>query len=102
MGQINDLVARCHGYAKRQGFWGGHDARDVTVRLSKLALIHTEVSEACEAVRRDDSENLAEEIADTVIRCLDFAGACGVNLELAITDKMAKNEKREPMHGKLA
>ena len=103
-GYLNSLAERCHDYAKRQGFWDGQlpPPMAVTVALSKLMLVTTEVAEAAEAVRKHDAENLAEELADICIRVFDFAEACGFNLEQAIVDKMARNEERPRMHGKLA
>lgn len=41
---------------------------------SKLALVHTEVSEAAESVRHDDKENFARELADIEVRILDMCG----------------------------
>lgn len=101
-GYINDLVWRCHDYAKRQGFWDKADVADVRHQLSTLMLVTTEVAEAAEAVRKGDAENLSEELADICIRVFDFAGALDINLEQAILDKMLKNEGRPRMHGKLA
>lgn len=66
----------------------------------KLALIHGEVSEALEAVRKDDHPNFAEELADVVIRVEDLAGGSGVDLEGEIVRKMAKNKVRPKLHGK--
>ncbi len=100
--KLNDLVTQCHDYAKRQGFWDYPDTSDVTLGLAKMALVHTEVSEACEALRRGDEENLEEELADILIRVFDFAGSRCIDMERAIALKMEKNEKREHMHGKLA
>ena len=78
---------------------------------AKLALIHSEVSEALEAVRDgklDRYENpdrpgkpegLPSELADIVIRVADLAGALGINLEDAIADKVAYNARRVHRHG---
>lgn len=64
-----------------------------------LALIHSEVSEALEAFRKDDKENFIEELADVVIRVLDCAGGLDVNLDKAIADKLEKNRHRGFRHG---
>lgn len=42
-----------------------------------IALIHSEISEALEAFRKNDKENFVEELADVVIRCLDCLGGLG-------------------------
>lgn len=72
----------------------------------KLALIHSEVSEALEELRRtnvsneDRAENFVKELADVIIRTMDLAEAMGLNLGAAITQKHLVNLKREPKHGK--
>ena len=75
---------------------------DADGMLAKLALVHAEVSEASEAVRKGDHENFVEELADAVIRILDISGSLQLDLETAIEDKMKKNEDRPYMHGKRA
>lgn len=44
-------------------------------------------------------EGVPSEIADTVIRCFDFAGEHGIDLAGIIREKMAYNETRDAMHG---
>lgn len=88
---------------------------------SKLALIHSEVSEALEALREGNhaavlgSNSLIEteeddhpgkpygfmsELADIVIRVGDLAGIVGGDLEAALELKMEYNETRPFKHGK--
>lgn len=64
-----------------------------------LALIHSEVSEALEADRKGNKENLAEELADVCIRTFDLAAHLGIDLETAIYNKMAFNKTRPFKHG---
>lgn len=64
-----------------------------------LALIHSEVSEALEGFRHEDWENVAEEIADVVIRCLDMAGGLGIDLDAEVGAKLDKNRGRGHKHG---
>jgi NTP pyrophosphatase (non-canonical NTP hydrolase) len=71
-------------------------------RLARLMLVVSEVAEAAEAVRKDNTENLSEELADVEIRIADFAKAAGLPVAQAIIDKMRVNSERPPMHGKLA
>lgn len=64
-----------------------------------LALIHSEVSEALEAFRKDDKENFAEELADVVIRVLDCATGLQIDLDNEIAKKLEKNRGRSHRHG---
>jgi len=90
---IRLLVEEAHQYALDQGFWGASDNIG-----EKLALIHSEVSEALEAYRED--KPLGEELADVMIRVADLAGWLGIDLERAINEKMAFNATRPYLHGK--
>lgn len=81
---------------------------DVNAVLAKIALCHTELSEAVEAVRdgkyvaylKDGKpEGMVIELADAVIRIMHLCDLLGLDLEEAIEQKMAANEKREYRHG---
>lgn len=91
---INELVQQAYTTAKQKGW---HDEPVETG--TKLALIHSEVSEALEADRRNDVEHFAEELADVCIRIFDLCGAEGIDLERAIANKMEKNRHRSYKHG---
>jgi hypothetical protein len=67
-----------------------------------IALMHSELSEMLEAVRKDSMDDkLAHrkgeevEMADLVIRALDFAGEYGLDLDGAIAEKRAFNRQRK-------
>lgn len=64
-----------------------------------LLLIHSEVSEACEALRKGNMENLEEELADIIIRVLHVAEKNGFNMEEAVWKKHKKNILRPYRHG---
>lgn len=77
---------------------GWHD--EITPFATKIALVHSELSEALEADRRrEGKERIAEELADVCIRVFDICGSCGFDLEEAIFKKMEKNKTREYKHG---
>lgn len=64
-----------------------------------LALIHSEVSEALEGFRKGDRDNVAEELADVLIRTLDAANGLGVDLDRVVAAKLEKNRGRGFRHG---
>jgi len=99
--EINKAVNECHQAASKSGWWDGVDISNPFVFATKLALIHSEVSEAMEGNRKnlmDDKlphRRMDEvELADTVIRIFDLAGAAGMDLGGAIVEKMAYNANR--------
>ena len=67
----------------------------------KLCLVHSEVSEALEAVRKDlmddkltHRKGVEVELADAVIRILDLCGALELDIANAITEKLQYNSNR--------
>lgn len=64
-----------------------------------MALIHSEVSEALEAFRRDDKENFKEELADVLIRVLDCAAGITDDFDAVVLEKLEKNRNRAHRHG---
>lgn len=64
-----------------------------------LCLVHSEVSEALEAFRKEDDDNLCEELADIVIRCLDMSIGLGIDLDREVKRKLDRNRQRGYKHG---
>ena len=99
---ICEMQAAIHRTAVEHGWWEAE--RPVG---EVLMLVVTELAEAMEAYRSGNSESekipgfskIEEELADAVIRILDYAGGANLNLEGALQAKMAYNETRPYRHG---
>lgn len=109
MSNLNAMAYSIYDNAYNKGFWAVSDnlpggRYNVNAILCKLALIHSEVSEALEEVRKTGKINdaVGEEIADVIIRCLDFAHGYGIDINDHIVKKMKKNAERSKLHGKHA
>ena len=109
---LNELCRRSHEMAKEKGFWDQtkEDPGRLTHIGSKVALIHSEVTEALEEYRNghplDETriedgkpEGFGVELADVVIRVCDLAQHAGVNLGALVNLKMRYNATRPTRHG---
>ena len=103
---LDALSAVLHESAKEKGFWDGKYTNDKVG--NKLALVHSEVTEVLEAIRKSHgSEKIVEEIADVIIRLLDVYAAMRNeeqilhSLDEVLEAKINKNKDRPRLHGNL-
>ena len=103
---LDALSAVLHETAVEKGFWDGDFSHDKIG--NKLALVHSEVTEVLEAIRKSKgSEHIVEEIADIIIRILDVYAAMRNeehilhSLDEILEKKININKERPRLHGNL-
>lgn len=103
---LDALSAVLHETAIEKGFWDGPKDHDKIG--NKLALVHSEVTEVLEAVRKNKgSQQVVEEMADVLIRLLDLyaammnGGLIEHSLDEELNKKMEINSNRARLHGNL-
>ena len=104
---INKLAKEIHKWAKKKGWW---DTERNTGEI--FANFHSEISEAWEEWRNGKSptltyygdvpnkpEGIPIELADCIIRILDYCAYYEIDIEKAIKVKMEYNKTRSIRHG---
>lgn len=100
---LAELIKHCHQLAVDAGWW--HDIKTgEKLQRNKgemLALIHSEVSEALEGVRKGSMDDKLPhrrmeevEMADTAIRVFDYCAGHNLDLVGAIYEKLNYNKTR--------
>lgn len=106
---LNELQREIYINAEAHGFW--EEGAEGTSFGEKIALIHSEVSEALEAYRigqikttispNGKPEGAISELVDVLIRTLDLLEKLGADTEYEIRLKHAYNKTRPYKHGKV-
>lgn len=110
---LNELAKEVHANSVDKGWWEDGDRPFGEI----IALVHQELSEALEEFRhghefhevyysqgtngKDKPEGIPVELADVIIRILDFVGAESIDIDEAIRIKMRYNTTRPYRHGGL-
>lgn len=103
VGAFESLSEQVFKNAEAHGFWEG-ERNDGEI----ICLMHSELSEAFEAIRHSNppDDHIPEfsgveaELADVIIRIMDFAHAREWRVAEAVIAKMAYNKTRPWRHGK--
>lgn len=121
-------ASMANGNSREHGFWDDYDATykavalgagspdhedelrakyQLDIKLSKIALMHSELGEMTEGVRKPHEDEhcsvfTSEEVeaADVFIRLMDYVGEFGLRFADAVMAKMEYNAGRTYKHGK--
>lgn len=92
---INELTDAVMQQAKDKGFGTKPDEINVA---EKIALIHSEISEAFEAYRHNDmdgDDGFKRELGDAIQRILHLCGIFEIDIEKEIVKKLDSNKNRK-------
>lgn len=99
---LNDYAKECHSAASRWWIDLNTGKRLIRNKGELIALIHSELSEALEGVRKNlQDDKLPQykmeevEMVDALIRIFDYCGAYNININEIYIAKMNYNSTRE-------
>jgi len=98
--EIKGLLTIASKNATEKGFHNYNIDYEMLDKIKCLLLIHSEISEAVEALREGNQEMFYEELADVFIRLADLCGTYNIDIEYEIKRKMEINKNRPHLHNK--
>lgn len=105
---FDDIAKELHITAKSKGFYDELKMDEFNSQAKQLAMIHSEVTEVLEALRKSKGEDeVVAELVDITVRVLDMyqslveAGVTSLSFDEAFEAKTATNKVRPRMHGVL-
>ena len=112
---LNQLSRESFQIATYKGFWDTQkdEEKNTTRIVQKIALVHCELSEAVEELRKNSDprhlyfreedgkpEGFGIELADAVIRIADLFDACDLDMNYYVQVKLDFNKTRPRKHGR--
>lgn len=103
MNKLNELAQECYEASANGGWWHDLETGEPLERNKPemICLMHSELSEALEAERKglmDDKlphrPGAEVEMADTIIRIMDYCGGFGYDIGGAVEEKLEFNRNR--------